>query len=169
MALAEFYGLFPFSIHDTRRAGLICTRLFAVRDSLTAAERRAPICSEARRSGSLSRCAYLDVVVGVACPSNFPMTGRPSPAPAPMLACVCRRSWSRTPTRPARRLMARHGPLRSARGLFGFSPAITYSHMRGSPVRTAKAGAFRITYRLPVLLSGRSSRPRSKSISAQRR
>ena len=25
------------------------------------------------------------------------MIGRPSPAPAPTLACVCRRSWRRTP------------------------------------------------------------------------
>jgi hypothetical protein len=46
------------------------------------------------------------------------MIGNPRPAPAPKLAWVCLRSWSRTPASPARLATARHGRLRSVeRGL----------------------------------------------------
>ena len=52
---------------------------------------------------------------------------------------------------------------------FGSLPAITYGPSRGSWSRTCKAGPFRTTTRLPVFDEGRSSRPRSKSMSTQRR
>jgi hypothetical protein len=42
--------------------------------------------------GSVSRWAYLWVVLACVWPSSLPMTGRQSPAPAPTLAWVCRRS-----------------------------------------------------------------------------
>ena len=47
---------------------------------------RPPIASDARRSGSLSRCAYRCVVDACVCPRSLPMIGKPSPPPAPKLA-----------------------------------------------------------------------------------
>src|SRR5579871_5547036 len=54
------------------------------------------IASDARRSRSLSRCAYLAVVAAWAWPNSRPIIGSPSPRPAPKLAYACRRSCRRT-------------------------------------------------------------------------
>jgi len=97
------------------------------------------------------------------------MIGKPKPPPAPKLAYVCRRSWSRTPLRPARVVMASHGLLRSARGLSGLSPGTTKALVRSKPLKTDRAGAFRITVFRPLLLSGRKSRPRSRSTYSHRK
>src|SRR5262249_1874592 len=59
--------------------------------------------------------------------------------------------------------MASHGRFRSARGFSGSSPGTTYEPSRSRPVRTASAGALRITVFLPVLESARNSSPRSRS------
>src|SRR5262249_20209871 len=113
-------GLFP----SGRAAPMSTTsaRSRAFRSPMAAA-RRLPMCSEARRSGSASKWAYRAVVDGCVCPSNLPMIGRPKPNPAPTLAWVWRRSWMRSPLRPARFTIARHGRLRSDRGLSSLMPA----------------------------------------------
>ena len=55
-----------------------------------------PMILVARWSGSSCKCAYRCVVAGFMCPNNPPMIGSPNPDDAPVLAKVCRRSWSRT-------------------------------------------------------------------------
>src|SRR5262245_49112199 len=64
---------------------------------------------------------------------------------------------------PARFATASQGRFRSARGFSESSPGTTYEPSRSRPLRTASAGALRITVFLPVLESARNSSPRSRS------
>ena len=58
--------------------------------------RAAPMAWLALFTGSSARCAYRAVVETLRCPKILPITGSPRPAPAPVAAWVCRRSWRRT-------------------------------------------------------------------------
>jgi hypothetical protein len=78
------------------------------------------------------------------------MIGSPSPAPAPTLAWVWRKSWMRTPLRPARLATAAHGRLRSARACSPSRRALaleTGNNRRCQPLpRRKKLGCSQIEY-----------------------
>jgi hypothetical protein len=64
---------------------------------------------------------------------------------------------------PARFATACHGLFRSERGFPALLPTITYEPARGRLDTTSSAGAFSTIAFFPVLESGNSSMPRSKS------
>ena len=93
------------------------------------------------------------------------MIGRPSEAPAPMLAYECLRSWSRTSASPAR-WRTRPQTLSSAPVRWpDRPPAKTYSLpcTRGSSLRIERAGGLKINRLLARLASRRAEATRDRN------
>jgi hypothetical protein len=75
----------------------------------------------------------------------------------------------RRPIKPAWRQTAAHGFFRSDLGRSGSSPGITNGPRRGCVCRTVAAARLRTMVFRPVLESGNSNKPRSRSTCSQRR
>ena len=147
---------------------------------LKAADRRFPTLSLTRFSGSSTRCAYLAVVAGFECPSNFPIISSDAPPAALRDAKLWRRSCSRTCSvlplgsvvgvRFAASRMRTQTRLRPTKRCPSFLPTITKGlpSTRGIEAKTSSAAGLRWTDFDPVFESGRFRKPRSKSIHSQR-
>ena len=87
---------------------------------------------------SRAKWAYRAVVWTCVWPSSFPIIGRLSPSASAREAKLCRKSWMRMSSSPARARMRRQGCCRSVRWAPSFLPAMTQG-LSGSRGRAARA------------------------------